>query len=620
MKRLFQSALNLPLHALEADRGFLEIASQPAEEIPAWDLSDLYPNAGAGLSSDIEIAAREAAQFHESYAGKLEGLARENPSQLAAVLAAYEALSDRMGRIGSFAYLNYTTDTADPSRAKLFGDAQDKLTGISSQLLFFELELNRIDDAVMNAALENAALGHYRPWLTDLRKDRPYQLADEIEKLFHEKGMTGRASWSRLFNETLTSLRFDVDGEQMSLEPTLNLLSDPNTERRKSAAEALAKVFRENARVFTLVTNTLAKDKEISDRWRRFPDVASSRHLANRVEHEVVDALVVAVRDSYPRLSHRYYALKAKWLGVEQLNYWDRNAPISRDPEPVIQWKDAHRTVIEAYHRFSPSMAQIADGFFSKRWIDAPVRVGKSPGAFSHPTVPSAHPYIMMNYMGKPRDVMTLAHELGHGVHQVLANAQGALMAYTPLTLAETASVFGEMLTFKALLAQTQNPRERKALLAQKVEDKINTVVRQIAFYEFERKVHEARREGELTAEQLGQFWLSVQNESLGPAIKLNDGYENYWTYVSHFIHSPFYVYAYAFGDCLVNSLYAAYERAPQGFEGRYLDMLRAGGTKHHKELLAPFGLDASDPGFWSMGLKVIEDMITELEAFDANA
>ncbi len=523
-----------------------------------------------------------------------------------------------MGRIGSYAYLNYVTSTADPARAKLFGDAQDKLTGISTQLLFFELELNRIDDAVMDAALQNAELAHYRPWLTDLRKERPYQLADEIEKLFHEKAMTGPAAWSRLFNETLTSLRFEVDGETLTLEPALNLLSDANPEKRASSAAALAKVLKGNVRLFTLVMNTLTKDKEISDRWRGFPDVASSRHLANRVEPEVVDALVKAVRDSYPRLSHRYYALKAKWLGMDQLNYWDRNAPISRDPEPVIEWSDARGTVIAAYNRFSPRMAEIADGFFTKNWIDAPVREGKSPGAFSHPTVPSAHPYIMMNYLGKPRDVMTLAHELGHGVHQVLANAQGALMAYTPLTLAETASVFGEMLTFKALLGQTKNPREKKALLAQKVEDKINTVVRQIAFYQFERLVHEARREGELTSDQLGAFWLQVQGESLGPAIKLNEGYESYWTYVSHFVHSPFYVYAYAFGDCLVNSLYAAYERAPEGFEGSYLDMLRAGGTKHHKELLAPFGLDATDPGFWAMGLRVIEDMIVELEALDA--
>ncbi len=617
MMRLFRTHYAMPVRALQ-DGGFLEMAPHPDQEMPAWNLGDLYPEGGAQLSSDLDRAAKDAAQFRDTYAGKLDQLARQDARALAKAITAYEAQSDRMGRIGSFAYLNYVTNTADPARAKLFGDAQDKLTNISSQLLFFELELNRIDDTDMDAALHDAALAHYRPWLTDLRKERPYQLSDDLEKLFHEKSMTGHAAWSRLFNETLTSLRFEVDGETLTLEPALNLLSDANAEKRATAAAALAKVFKSNVRLFTLVMNTLTKDKEISDRWRGFPEVASSRHLANRVEPEVVDALVTAVADSYPRLSHRYYALKAKWLGMDQLNYWDRNAPISRDPEPVIEWNDARRTVIEAYHRFSPRMADIADGFFSKNWIDAPVREGKSPGAFSHPTVPSAHPYIMMNYIGKPRDVMTLAHELGHGVHQVLANGQGALMAYTPLTLAETASVFGEMLTFKALLAQTQNPREKKALLAQKVEDKINTVVRQIAFYQFERLVHEARRQGELTAEKLGEFWLLVQSESLGPAIRMNGGYEDYWTYVSHFVHSPFYVYAYAFGDCLVNSLYAAYERAPEGFEARYLDMLRAGGTKHHKELLAPFGLDASNPGFWSMGLKVIEDMITELEALEA--
>jgi oligoendopeptidase F len=609
--------LAVPVQALEADRGFLDVAPEPIGEMPGWNLGDLYPGGTAPLNADFERAAGEAAAFREAYLGKLDGLARSDAGGLAKAIASYEALSDRTGRIGSFAYLNYVTNTADPARAKLFGDAQDKLTAVSTQLLFFELELNRIEDAAMDAALQDAALAHYRPWLTDLRKERPYQLSDDLERLFHEKAMTGPAAWSRLFNETLTGLRFEIDGETFTLEVALNFLSDANPDKRSAAAAALAKVLKTNVRLFTLVMNTLTKDKEISDRWRDFPDVASSRHLANRVEPEVVDALVKAVRDSYPRLSHRYYALKARWLGQDRLNYWDRNAPISREPEPVIEWPDARRTVIEAYRRFSPAMAGIADGFFAKNWIDAPVREGKSPGAFSHPTVPSAHPYIMMNYLGKPRDVMTLAHELGHGVHQVLANAQGALMAYTPLTLAETASVFGEMLTFKALVAQAQNPAEKKTLLAQKVEDKINTVVRQIAFYQFERLVHEARREGELTADRLGEFWLQVQGESLGPAITLNEGYETYWTYVSHFVHSPFYVYAYAFGDCLVNSLYAAYERAPEGFEGRYLDMLRAGGTKHHKELLAPFGLDASDPGFWAMGLKVIEDMIAELEALE---
>jgi len=416
----------------------------------------------------------------------------------------------------------------------------------------------------------------------------------------------------------MTALRFDVDGEKLSLEPALNRLLDQDETKRRQVAEALALVFKDNVRLFTLITNTLAKDKEISDRWRGFADVADSRHLANRVEKEVVDALIAAVREAYPRLSHRYYALKAKWLGKKRLAYWDRNAPLPEEPTRSIGWDDAQKTVLKAYGDFSPRMAAVAGEFFAKRWIDAPVREGKSPGAFSHPTVPSAHPYILLNYQGKPRDVMTLAHELGHGVHQVLANAQGPLMAPTPLTLAETASVFGEMLTFRALLESAPSKRERKALLASKVEDMINTVVRQIAFYSFERKVHTERREGELTAERLGEIWLEVQSESLGPAIDLKTGYENFWVYIPHFIHSPFYVYAYAFGDCLVNSLYAVYEKADKGFADRYLDMLAAGGTKHHKELLAPFGLDATDPKFWSMGLKVVEGLIDELEAMDS--
>jgi oligoendopeptidase F len=484
-------------------------------------------------------------------------------------------------------------------------------------LLFFPLELNRLDDDQLEKAMAESELVHYRPWLEDLRKEKPYQLEDKLEQLFHEKAVTARGAWDRLFNETMTSLRFKLDGKDLSLEPTLNRLLDQDEKKRRKAAEALADVFKENVRLFTLITNTLAKDKEISDRWRGFADVADSRHLANRVEKEVVDALVAAVREAYPRLSYRYYAKKAKWLGKKKLAHWDRNAPLPEEPKQVIGWDDARKTVLTAYGDFSPRMADIAGKFFAKDWIDAPVREGKSPGAFSHPTVPSAHPYILLNYQGKPRDVMTLAHELGHGVHQVLANVQGPLMAPTPLTLAETASVFGEMLTFRALLDQAPTKRERRALLAAKVEDMINTVVRQIAFYNFERKVHSERREGELTSERLGEIWLEVQRESLGPAIEMKPGYEVFWCYIPHFIHAPFYVYAYAFGDCLVNSLYAVYEKADKGFAERYLDMLAAGGTKHHKELLKPFGLDATDPNFWSMGLKVIEGLIDELEAMD---
>ncbi len=592
-------------------------------DLPTWDLSALYPGPGQqGLWDDLARAETEAADFARDYQGSIEAIAAATGAgaRLAESVRRMEALHDRIGRIAAFAHLNYVTDTADPERAKLLGDVQDKLTAITSKLVFYSLELNQLDDATLERAMKDPALAHYRPWLEDIRKEKPYQLSQELELLFHDKSVTSRSSWSRLFNETIASLRFEVDGEALSLEPTLTLLTSPDESKRRNAAHALAKVFRENSRLFTLVMNTLVKDKEISDRWRGFEDVAASRHLSNRVEPEVVDALVEAVRGRYANLSHRYYRMKARWLGKERLDYWDRNAPLPHTPDRIFNWDEARQIVLDAYKGFSPEFGQIAEQFFDRNWIDAPATPSKAPGAFSHPTVPSAHPYILLNYLGKPRDVMTLAHELGHGVHQSLANEQGALMARTPLTLAETASVFGEMLTFRALLDRTPSAEERHALLAQKVEDMLNTVVRQIAFYIFERRVHSERREhGELTAERIGEIWLEVQGESLGDAVHLGEGYETFWSYVPHFIGMPFYVYAYAFGDCLVNSLYAVYENAEPGFQQRYMDMLRAGGTKHHSDMLAPFGLDARDPDFWQMGLSVIESMIDEIEQTEAN-
>jgi oligoendopeptidase F len=518
----------------------------------------------------------------------------------------------------SFASLVHAGDTTDPARTKFFGDVQDEITAISLHLLFFTLELNRIDDDLLEAAMADPGLRHYRPFIDVVRLEKPYQLEDRVEQLFHEKSITGFSAWNRLFDETIAGLRFKVAGKTLPLEPTLNLMQDKDERIRKAAAGALAETFKKNLRTFTLITNTLAKDKEISDRWRGFADIADSRHLSNRVEREIVDALVTAVRVAYPRLSHRYYALKARWLGKRRLAHWDRNAPLPLAPSRPIPWHEARESVLAAYSAFSPRMAEIAERFFTNRWIDAPVRPGKAPGAFSHPTVPSAHPYVLVNYQGKPRDVMTLAHELGHGVHQVLAAVNGALMAPTPLTLAETASVFGEMLTFRRLLAQTKDVKRRRAMLASKVEDMLNTVVRQIAFYTFERMVHTERREGELTADRISNIWLQVQRDSLGPAIELKPGYETFWCYIGHFIRSPFYVYAYAFGDCLVNALYAVYENAHEGFAERYLAMLAAGGTKTHAELLAPFGLDARDPGFWQGGLGLIERMIEELEGMEA--
>ena len=587
--------------------------------VPEWDLSDLYKSTDdPAVARDLERAAAEAKRIKESYQGKLASLASDGAA-LADAIAAYEQLADLMGKLGSYAGLLYAANQGDPARAKFYGDISEKLTRISTDLIFVELELNQIDEAALANAVADPKLARFKPWLEDLRKEKPYQLDEKLEQLFTEKGQTGRGAFNRLFSETMSGLRFNVEGEPqaLTLEAALNLLSDPAEPRRHAAAEALAKVFKDNIRLFTLITNTLAKDKEISDRWRGFRDVADSRHLANRVEAPVVDALVASVREAYPRLSHRYYAMKARWLGMEKLSHWDRNAPLPDKPEQVFTWTEAEAIVLKAYGAFAPDMASVAREFFDKRWIDAPLREGKAQGAFSAATVPSVHPYVLMNYQGKPRDVMTLAHELGHGVHQMLARDQGPLLAPTPLTLAETASVFGEMLTFRALLAETKSPREKKAMIAGKVEDMLNTVVRQIAFYLFERKVHEARRKGELTSDELNAFWMEVQSESLGPAIDLKAGYEVYWAYIPHFINSPFYVYAYAFGDCLVNSLYGLYREAHPGFVTKYFDLLKAGGSKHHSELLAPFGLDAADPAFWSKGLKVIEGMIDELEAMD---
>lgn len=592
---------------------------QKDDALPVWDLSDLYTGLNAPeIEADLDQSASDAQAFEARYTGKLNTL---DGDALATAIVAYEAIEERLGKLMSFTSLLYAGDLSDPEISRFNQTLTEKVTDISTHLLFFTLELNAIADADLARFYEtSAALRRYRPWLEEVRKLKPHQLAPDMEKLLHDKYVTGRAAWTRLFDETLTSLRFAVrdpkGGETRSLgaEETLHLLSDKDGALRQAAAEALTATFKDNARLFGLITNTLAKDKEIEDRWRKFPRPESARHLSNQVEPEVVDALVQAVKAAHPTLSHRYYRLKARWMGKDKLDFWDRNAPLPEADDSTVPWTEARDLVLAAYRRFSPKLAEVGETFFQKPWIDAQVRPGKSPGAFAHPTVPSAHPYLLLNYLGKTRDVMTLAHELGHGVHQVLAAPQGLLLSSTPLTLAETASVFGEMLTFKALLERAGPGRTRRLLIAAKVEDMINTVVRQTAFFEFERRLHDARRQGELAVEDIGKIWLGVQGESLGDGIHLNDGYEYYWCYISHFIHSPFYVYAYAFGDCLVNSLYAAYETAPAGFEDKYLRMLKAGGAMGHKELLAPFGLDATDPAFWLKGLGVITGFIDELE------
>ena len=585
-------------------------------DLPEWDLSDLYTAEDAPeLIRDLAWLEEECANFAKDYEGKLAEL--DAAGFLACVLR-NEKINGIAGRIMSYAGLRYYQLTIDAGRAKFLSDMQEKITNFTTPLVFFTLELNRLDDGVLDGLFaESAELARYKPVFDRVRAMKPYQLSDELEKFLHDMGVVGDA-WERMFDETIAGLEFEVDGEPLNIEGTLNLLTDETRETRESAARELADVFGSNIKTFARVHNTQAKEKEIVDRWRGMPTAQTGRHLSNDVEAEVVEALRDAVVKAYPKLSHRYYELKRKWLGLDTLQVWDRNAPLPMEDKHIVGWDAARETVMSAYAGFDPRMAEIAEPFFTKGWIDAGVKPGKAPGAFAHPTVTDVHPYVMLNYLGKPRDVMTLAHELGHGVHQVLAAEQGEMLSSTPLTLAETASVFGEMLTFRKMLSEAKTDAQRRVMLAGKVEDMINTVVRQIAFYDFECKLHAARREGELTPEDIGALWMSVQGESLGPAFEFMDGYEHFWAYIPHFVHSPFYVYAYAFGDGLVNALYAVYEENPEGFQDKYFDMLKAGGSMHHTALLAPFGLDATDPTFWDKGLSMISGFIDELEAMEA--
>lgn len=599
--------------------GPAEASADALGPLPEWDLTDLFPGRDSDeLAQAFAQCEAEAKALAADYAGRLAGL---SGAELGRAIHRYEVLDERLSRIGSYASLTYSRDLSDPRNGQFQQQVQERINDIVSGLLFFGLELNRIPDDDLAEKLRDEGLAAYAPWLRDLRAFRPYELSEDLETLFHERSLTARRAWSRLFDETTAALRFPVatgDGEtvELSLEQALHRLSDHDPGVRRAAAMALGEVLGRNQRLFALITNTLAKDKEIEDRWRKLPSPEAARHLSNLVEPEVVQALQDAVTAAYPRLSHRYYALKARWFGSAQLDWWDRNAPLPEDEDRIIPWAEARDIVLGAYRRFSPHLAEIGQRFFDRPWIDAPSRPGKASGAFADPVTPQAHPYLLLNYQGRPRDVMTLAHELGHGVHQVLAGGQGHFLSQTPLTLAETASVFGEQLTFRAML-EAAGPQRRRTMLASKVEDMLNTVVRQVAFYTFERRIHAERRQGEMTAERISEIWLEVQGESLGPALRFDPAYGSFWCYIPHFIHSPFYVYAYAFGDCLVNALYGLYQNAEEGFAERYLEMLRAGGAKRHGELLAPFGLDAADPAFWDRGLDVIAGFIDELEALE---
>jgi len=586
-----------------------------AEDV-AWNLSDLYESGeDPRLEADVQEAEKASAAFRERYHGKVAEL---DAAALAEAIEERERIESVFTRAIYYAHLWFATDMADAPRGALVARLTETGAALDTQLLFFGLELADLEDEAAEKLLADGALARWSHWLRSVRKFRPYLLTEPEEKIVTEKSVSGVSAWGRLYEELLGALRVELDGTDVSLEEAMAKLYSADRDERRRASEAVTEALEPGLRTRTFVFNTVVLDKSVDDRLRGYETWISSRNLRNDTSDEAVQVLIDACVGRYD-VVQRYYRLKAKLLDVDQLAFYDRMAPIGDDPTKV-SWDEAREIVLGAYYDFASEAGDIAKRFFAESWIDAPVRENKRSGAFCATTVPDVHPYVLMNFTGDRRSILTLAHELGHGLHGSLAEPLGLFNAETPLTMAETASVFGEMLTFRALLETAKDARERKALLAQKVEDMINTVVRQIAFYCFERKVHEERRGGELTPERLGQIWLEVQAESLGPAIDLREGYETYWSYIPHFVHSPFYVYAYAFGDCLVNSLYGLYQDAHPGFVGKYFDMLKAGGSKHHSELLRPFGLDAGKREFWQKGLKVIETMIDELEAMERAA
>ena len=586
-------------------------------ELPQWSLTDLYDGREDPRIEQDLAAARAANAGLTELKGKLV-VARADPQRLGALLAhaasLYEEATNKLWAVGAYAGLMTSTCRDDPAWAKFEGDMRAQSSAIAAEALFLTLELNQLDEAEIETALRaDPAAAHWRPWLRRVRLMRDHELSDEMERLLNDRA-PALANWTRLYDETLTRMAVKIGRESLTLPETLNRLSGPDPSQRKTAAQALAKALEQATPILALSLNTIAFEKQVEDRWRRFSDPASSRHLANEVDAEAVDALEEAVVEHYPRLSHRYYALKAKALGRKTLDYWDRNAPLDQAQPRRYDWEEAKALVLSSFDQLAPAFADKARAFFHNPWIDALPRAGKSSGAFSHPVTSDKHPYVFLNYMGERRDVLTLAHELGHVVHQTLAAPLGTLLADTPLTLAETASIFGEGLVFDRLLADASKT-ERRALLAGKIEDGLNTVVRQIAFHRFERRFHAERVGGEVSADRIGQIWLEVMGESLGPAVKLNPGYEHYWAYVSHFVHAPFYVYAYAFGDLLVEALMEKRLQDPEGFAPRYEALLSAGGSQTYVEALKPFGLDPREKAFWQGGLHRLERLIDEFEA-----
>lgn len=579
-----------------------------------WNLENLCQSRETALADGESILAD--AQIFETTSSNLANKL-SNATWIVETIRQYENLSERIGRISTYSELTYYQNMEDAERGRFFQNIAELTTRIQKHLLPFELSWMNLPQADIAPHIEDDSWAPYTQWVKHIRRFEPYKLSQDLERYINDQSMASHA-WVRLYDECMAELRCEVRGQTYTLTTLMDLTSDTDRSLRIEAFKALTDALLERKKLLTLTWNTQAYEKSVTDAWRKYKTPSHSRHVSNDIDPDVVDAMVNTTRQYYARTSHRYYALKARFLGLEgEFSYEDRNAPPVKDKENPIPYEEARDIVLKSYRDFSPKLATLGMKFFDPNdcWTDVYPSDGKYSGAFSHPAVPSSHPYILLNYQGTSRDVATLAHELGHGVHQILAGKQGYLLANTPLTLAETASIFGERLTFEMLLKRCTTKEEKRALLFRKLDDQINSVMRQVAFYEFERRFHDDRANSEVSLEAICQHFLDTQREALGPHVRVNDHLGCIWGYISHFVHSPFYVYAYAFGECLVSSLYRVYQESPNGFEPRYIELLEAGGSRSYHDLLQPFGLDIRSPDFWAKGLDDLTQRIDELEA-----
>lgn len=584
-------------------------------KLPSWDLSDLYSGINdPKIKKDLNKFMKLNKDLEKKFKNKISDLC---PKEFLEAIKIYEEMSIISHILGAFAYLNMSTQMNNPEATAFFQDISEKMTDYSKPSIFFSLEINKLSDKKIKEFLKDKEIRKYSPWLKRIRMFKKYELSEEAEEIFMEKGVTSGNAWVRLYDERSVELRYSVDGKEYNDSDIYLLIQDKNAETRRKAGAEVNRVCKENSNLFSFIYNMIIKDKSIEDNKRSFKTPMAPMCLANNVEDIVVDTLADSVKDNYAKIAHRFYKLKAKWLGVEKLSYWDRNAPLPFEDDASYSWDDAVKIVLDAYKKFSPKLYDLALDFFDKPWVDVPTKDGKRSGAYAHPVSSVKHPYLFLNFTGRQRDVLTLAHELGHGCHMRLSHKQGELQDDTPLTLAEVASVFAESLTFKKMLDEIDDDKIKLCLIASKVNDMINTAIRQISFHFFEKRAHNERKNGELSVERLSQIWQEEIQSSLGNAVEMKNA-ENVWSQVSHFFHVPFYVYAYSFADCVVNSLFSVYQEGKvKNFEDKYLALLSETGVKKYDALLKPFGLDAKDKGFWNKGLSVISGYIDELEKLD---